>query len=148
LCVEPVAAQLHHRRTHRVWVGRLARGRGSYHAVLIDWYARTVFGYVFDDEMPAQLCVDAWSTAVRKRRLGSGLACHADRCSQYASKECLAALDDVGRGWVKALNNDIRFLPRASLERKKSQLRLVGRRRGAWRCRSVLRLAGRFGEAL
>jgi len=85
---------------NRAWVGDITAIRTwegwMYLAVLIDLYSRKVVGYALDDEMPAQLCVDAWTTAARRRRPGPGLVCHTDRGSQYASKAYRAALDDVG----------------------------------------------------
>jgi putative transposase len=58
----------------------------SYLCVFIDVHSRKVVGWTLADNMEAIMVVDALKMAVIRRRLGSGLTCHSDQGSQYASK--------------------------------------------------------------
>jgi putative transposase len=74
---------------NQVWVGDITYIRTwegwVYLAVLIDLFSRRVVGFALDDEMPAQLCIEALQMARRARAPGPGLMAHSDRGSQYAS---------------------------------------------------------------
>ena len=57
-----------------------------YLAVVIDLYSRKVVGWSMNRRMNASLVCDALTMAIWNRRPESGLICHSDRGSQYASK--------------------------------------------------------------
>ena len=56
-----------------------------YLCVFIDVHSRKVFGWSLADNMEAIMVRDALKMAVIRRRLVSGLTCHSDQGSQYAS---------------------------------------------------------------
>ena len=57
-----------------------------YLAVVIDLYSRKVVGWSMSTRMKSRLVCDALTMAIWHRRPASGLICHSDRGSQYASK--------------------------------------------------------------
>lgn len=83
-----------------VWVGDITYIRTwegwVYLAVLIDLYSRRVVGYALDDQMPAELCIEALSRATRSRRPATGLVLHSDRGCQYASRAYRTELSKIG----------------------------------------------------
>ena len=56
-----------------------------YLCVFIDAHSRKVVGWSLADNMEATMVRDALKMAKTRRRLGSGLTCHSDQGSQYAS---------------------------------------------------------------
>ena len=58
-----------------------------YLAVVLDLYSRNVVGWSMSSRMTSKLVCDALTMAIWNRRPSSGLVCHSDRGSQYASKK-------------------------------------------------------------
>ena len=58
-----------------------------YLAVVLDLYSRKVVGWSMSSRMTSKLVCDALTMAIWNRRPSSGLVCHSDRGSQYASKK-------------------------------------------------------------
>lgn len=89
--------RVHIRGTHRASGGAYGRPRTTaalaYLAVLIDLYSRKVVGWVLDDHMRTELCLDVLQRALAARPPAAGLVQHSDRGSHYASAEYVAALD-------------------------------------------------------
>ena len=63
----------------RTWQGWL------YLAVVVDCYSRRVVGWALEDNMRAELVVDALEQALQRRKPGRGLIHHSDQGSQYVS---------------------------------------------------------------
>lgn len=64
-----------------------------YLCIFIDVHSRKVVGWSLADNMEAIMVRDALKMAVIRRRISSGLTCHSDQGSQYASilfRDCLA----------------------------------------------------------
>lgn len=84
---------------NEAWVGDITYLRTwegwVYLAVLIDLFSRRVVGFALDEEMPAELCIEALHKAKRQRSPGPGLVLHSDRGSQYASKAYRAELSQM-----------------------------------------------------
>lgn len=59
----------------------------AYVATVIDLYSRAIVGYAVDDHMRTSLVTDALAMAVDRRRPPAGVIFHADRGSNYTSKE-------------------------------------------------------------
>jgi putative transposase len=74
-------------RTHEGWL---------YLATTIDLASRRVVGFAMADHMRASLVCDALTMALEQRRPARGLIFHADRGSQYTSREFRALLDTHG----------------------------------------------------
>jgi transposase InsO family protein len=64
--------------------------------VLIDLYSRKVVGWALEEHMRAKLCLAALDRAVAVRRPPARLVHHSDRGDQYASAECVEALERAG----------------------------------------------------
>ena len=67
-----------------------------YLAVIIDLYSRKVVGWSMSSRMTSRLVCDALTMAIWNRQPESGLICHSDRGSQYASKEYRKLLSKNG----------------------------------------------------
>jgi len=77
-------------RANRAYVGDITyiwTNEGwLYLAVVIDLFSRKVIGWSMSSRMKATLVCDALAMAIATRETSSGLICHSDRGSQYASK--------------------------------------------------------------
>jgi putative transposase len=58
----------------------------AYVATVIDLFSRAIVGYAIADHMRTSLVTDALEMALTKRRPGPGVIFHADRGTQYTSK--------------------------------------------------------------
>ena len=68
-----------------------------YLAVIIDLFSRRVVGWSMAEHMQADLVLRALQAALGQRvPAGAGLIFHSDRGSQYASRDCRAALHAAG----------------------------------------------------
>ncbi len=67
-----------------------------YLAIVIDLYSRKVVGWSMNRRMSAALVCDALTMAIWNHKPGSGLICHSDRGSQYASKKYRQLLQEHG----------------------------------------------------
>ena len=67
-----------------------------YLATLQDLFSRRIVGWSLHERMTRQLVIDALQMAVDRRRPGSGVLCHSDRGSQYASDDYQALLARYG----------------------------------------------------
>ena len=67
-----------------------------YLAVVIDLYSRRVIGWSLQDTLDRSLALNALKSALLQRNPGSGLICHSDRGSQYASGDYQELLSQVG----------------------------------------------------
>ncbi|MHB1407187.1 MAG: IS3 family transposase [Desulfitobacteriaceae bacterium] len=56
-----------------------------YLAAVLDCFDGSIVGFKMDDNMKAELCADAFSSAVKKHQ-ATGMIFHSDRGSQYTSK--------------------------------------------------------------
>ncbi len=65
----------------------LQNGRFCYLATFQDKFTRRVVGWQVSPNMTAQLVIDAFNRARRRRLIGRGAIIHTDRGSQYASVE-------------------------------------------------------------
>jgi transposase InsO family protein len=74
----------------RTWEGWM------YVAAILDVASRRVVGWAMADHMRAELVCDALRMAIEARRPPRGLIVHADRGSQYTSKEFRALLAEHG----------------------------------------------------
>ena len=74
---------------NKLWVSDISYVRTwqgwVYVAVILDVFSRRVVGYAIDDHMRAELVVEAFEMAVRRRGPVDGLVFHSDRGSQYTS---------------------------------------------------------------
>lgn len=81
---------------NRVWVTDITylrvEGRWCYLAAIVDCYSRLVVGWSLADHMRTDLCLDALSDAIARRRPRPGLLHHSDRGCQYTSHEYQKAL--------------------------------------------------------
>ena len=68
----------------------------AYLATVIDLASRRVVGWALADHMRTELVTDALEMAFRNRRPGPGVIFHADRGSQYTSKDQRAMADQLG----------------------------------------------------
>jgi len=77
------------RRLTRFWVADITYLRTwegwLYLAVVVDCYSRRVVGWALEDDMRAELVVDALEQALQRRQPGRGLVHHSDQGSQYVS---------------------------------------------------------------
>jgi putative transposase len=64
-----------------------------YLAAVIDLCSRRIVGWAMADHLRAQLCIDALSMAIEKRRPDPGLLHHSDRGVQYACQAYRSFLD-------------------------------------------------------
>jgi putative transposase len=80
----------------RTWQGWL------YLAVVVDCYSRRVVGWALEDNMRAELVVDALEQALQRRRPQRGLVHHSDQGSQYVSlafgRRCRQAVIEQSMG--------------------------------------------------
>ncbi len=67
-----------------------------YLAVVIDLFARRVFGRAVSDRLHRKLALQALGKAIIMRRPPKGLIDHSDRGSQYCSFDCQAKLKKNG----------------------------------------------------
>jgi putative transposase len=67
-----------------------------YLAAVIDLFSRKIVGWEMADHLRAELCVNALSTAIQRRRPGPGLLHHSDRGVQYACEAYRSFLDRYG----------------------------------------------------
>jgi len=67
-----------------------------YLAVVLDLYSRRVVGWAMKSTMQDELVREALRAAILKRRPESGLLCHSDRGTQYASEEYQKQLKSGG----------------------------------------------------
>jgi transposase InsO family protein len=67
-----------------------------YLAVVLDLFSRRVVGWSMDSRLNRSLVLAAWDMATSGRCPESGLLCHSDRGSQYASDDYQQALQAVG----------------------------------------------------
>ena len=67
-----------------------------YLAVIIDLFSRRVVGWAMGTTLERSLVLSALEMALSGRSPGSGLLCHSDRGSQYASQDYQEALDKEG----------------------------------------------------
>ena len=58
-----------------------------YVAVIMDLFSRRIVGWAMADHMRSELCEEALSMALRRRRPEAGLIHHSDRGSQYVSDD-------------------------------------------------------------
>ena len=68
----------------------------AYLATVIDLASRRVVGWALADHMRTELVTDALEMAFQNRRPGPGVIFHADRGSQYTSKDQRALADQLG----------------------------------------------------
>ena len=92
VCVSPTtwsSATSRRRRLTRFWVADITYLRTwegwLYLAVVVDCYSRRVVGWALEDDMRAELVVDALEQALQRRQPGRGLVHHSDQGSQYVS---------------------------------------------------------------
>jgi len=64
-----------------------------YLAAVIDLFSRKIVGWSMADHLRSDLCLDALSMAIQRRRPGPGLLHHSDRGVQYACEAYRAFLD-------------------------------------------------------
>lgn len=87
-------------RPNQVWVGDITHiGTDEgwlYLAVVLDVFSRKVAGWSMSERMPATLVCDALTMALFARKRLRGVIMHADRGSQYCSKEHRKLLEDNG----------------------------------------------------
>jgi len=88
---------------NRVWAADLSYIDTSqgwlYLAVILDLYSRQVVGWSMKERLTADIAVDAFRQALRRRQPPGGLIVHSDRGSQFACHEfrrLLAAAGAVG----------------------------------------------------
>jgi putative transposase len=67
-----------------------------YLAVLLDLYSRRVVGWAMGTTLERSLVLDALQMALLSRKPETGLLCHSDRGSQYASDDYQKALKKAG----------------------------------------------------
>lgn len=67
-----------------------------YLAVVLDLFSRRIVGWAMGTTLERSLVLSALSMALLGRRPASGLMCHSDRGSQYASLDYQKALQDAG----------------------------------------------------
>ena len=67
-----------------------------YLAIVLDLFNREVVGWSLKPQMTADIATDALTMAWFRRRPASGLLCHSDRGSQYASKAFQRKLSEYG----------------------------------------------------
>lgn len=83
---------------NRVWFGDITYIRTwdgwVYMASVIDAFSRKVVGWAVADHMRTALVVDALRMAIARRRPPEGVIFHADRGSQYTSREFVAFCRD------------------------------------------------------
>lgn len=85
----------------RVWVSDITYVSTAagwvYLAVVIDLFSRRVVGWAMDDNMRAELVLEALSAALGSREPSEeGLLFHSDQGSQYKATRVREALDDAG----------------------------------------------------
>ena len=85
----------------RVWVSDITyvwtAAGWVYLAVVIDLFSRRVVGWAMDDNMRAELVLEALSAALGSREPSEeGLLFHSDQGSQYKATRVREALDDAG----------------------------------------------------
>jgi putative transposase len=77
-------------RANEKWCGDITYVRTwdgwAYVATVIDLFSRAIVGYAIADHMRTSLVTDALEMALTKRRPGPGVIFHADRGTQYTSK--------------------------------------------------------------
>ena len=95
-----VARQFDVKEKDRVYAGDITyiwtQEGWLYLAVIIDLYSRKVVGWSMSSRMTSRLVCDALTMAIWNRQPESGLICHSDRGSQYASKEYRKLLSKNG----------------------------------------------------
>ena len=83
-----------------------------YLAVIIDLFSRRVVGWSMDERMTKDLCLNALTMALYRRRPGPGLIHHSDRGSQYACDDyrrqlalngIVASMSRKGNCWDNAV---------------------------------------------
>jgi putative transposase len=67
-----------------------------YLAVVMDLYSRRVVGWSLQDTLDRSLVLAALKSALLQRNPGTGLICHSDRGSQYASSDYQELLSQAG----------------------------------------------------
>ena len=67
-----------------------------YLAVILDLFSRRIVGWAMDQTLARSLVMSALDMAIAGRHPGSGLLCHSDRGSQYASDDYQDRLKEVG----------------------------------------------------
>ena len=67
-----------------------------YLAAVIDLFSRKIVGWEMADHLRAELCVNALSMAIERRRPDPGLLHHSDRGVQYACEAYRSLLDRYG----------------------------------------------------
>ena len=72
------------------------RERWLYLAVILDLFFRKIIGWSMKDRLEKRLVMDALLMALGHRKTVEGVLHHADRGSQYASKEYQALLKRAG----------------------------------------------------
>ena len=76
---------------NKVWYGDITYVKTwsgwAYIASVIDGYSRKVVGWAVDNHMRTELVIAALSMAIDQRRRPEGVIFHADRGSQYTSRE-------------------------------------------------------------
>jgi putative transposase len=90
----------------RTWQGWL------YLAVVVDCFSRRVVGWALEDNLRAELVVDALEQALQRRRPGRGLVHHSDQGSQYVAlafgRRCrLAGIEQSMGGRGSAYDNAV-----------------------------------------
>jgi transposase InsO family protein len=75
-----------------VWTGQ----GWLYLAVILDLFSRRVVGWAMGPTLERFLVVSALKMALSRRKPATGLLCHSDRGSQYASQDYQEALRQVG----------------------------------------------------
>jgi len=68
----------------------------AYIASVVDGYSRKVIGWDIADHMRTELVTNALTMALGQRRPGGGVIFHADRGSQYTSKEFVTFCEERG----------------------------------------------------
>jgi len=85
---------------NQVWYGDITYVKTwsgwAYIASVIDGYSRKVVGWAVENHMRTQLVIDALSMAITQRRPPDGVIFHADRGSQYTSREFVDFCRDNG----------------------------------------------------
>ena len=75
-----------------VWTGE----GWLYLGVILDLFSRRIVGWAMGSSLERSLVLSALDMALSSRRPGSGLLCHSDRGSQYASTDYQKALSEAG----------------------------------------------------
>ena len=67
-----------------------------YLAVVLDLFSRRIVGWAMQASMERSLVLSSLSMALGSRKPSTGLLCHSDRGSQYASLDYQQALKEAG----------------------------------------------------